>query len=41
MALTRLKALRDELGREPLSSYFSTADELGQLVMAAIDKRLG
>jgi Domain of unknown function (DUF4062)/Tetratricopeptide repeat len=37
---TRINALREELGRERLVSFFSTADELAQQVGAAVTKHL-
>ena len=36
----RIGALRAELGQEHLCSFFSTADELGRLVTAAVANRL-
>ena len=36
----RIRALRDELGRERLASFFATSDQLAQQVSVAITKQL-
>ena len=36
----RIRALREELGRERLVSFFATADQLAQLVSVAVTKQL-